>query len=81
MINVGIYPNSLLIVNRSITPKSSHIVVAVVNGEEVVKRLYKWHDVIELLSENKEKNYPPIVFTEGQELVIEGVVTSNVNEF
>ena len=81
MISVGIYPNSLLIVNRSITPKSSHIVVAVVDGEEVVKRLYKWRDIIELRSENKEKNYPPIVFTEGQELVIEGVVTSNVNEF
>ena len=81
MISVGIYPNSLLIVNRSITPKSSHIVVAVVDGEEVVKRLYKWRDVIELRSENKEKNYPPIVFTEGQELIIEGVVTSNVNEF
>ena len=81
MIGVGIYPNALLIVNRSISPKSSHIVVAVVDGEEVVKRLYKWRDVIELRSENKEKNYPPIVFTEGQELVIEGVVTSNVNEF
>lgn len=81
MINVGIYPNALLIVNRSITPKSSHIVVAVVEGEEVVKRLYKWRDVVELRSENKDKNYPPIVFTEGQELVIEGVVTANVNEF
>lgn len=81
MIEVGIFPNALLIVDRSINPKSSHIVVAVVNGEEVVKRLYKWRNVIELRSENKEKNYPPVVFTEGQELVIEGVVTSNVNQF
>ena len=81
MIDVGILPNALLIVDRSITPKSSHIVVAVVNGEEVVKRLYKWRNVIELRSENKEKNYPAIVFSEGQELVIEGVVTANVNKF
>ena len=81
MVSVGIFPNALLIVNRSIIPKSSHIVVAVVDGEEVVKRLYKWRDVIELRSENKDKNYPPIVFSEGQELVIEGVVTANVNEF
>lgn len=81
MIDVGILPKALLIVDRSINPKSSHIVVAVVNGEEVVKRLYKWRTVIELRSENKEKNYPPIVFSEGQELVIEGVVTSNVNKF
>ena len=81
MIDVGIIPNALLIVDRSINPKSSHIVVAVVDGEEVVKRLYKWRNVIELRSENKEKNYPPVVFTEGQELIIEGVVTANVNQF
>ena len=81
MTDVGIYPKALLIVDRSINPKSSHIVVAVVDGEEVVKRLYKWRNVIELRSENKEKNYPPITFSEGQELVIEGVVTANVNKF
>lgn len=81
MIDVGICPNALLIVNRSINPKSSHIVVAVVEGEEVVKKLYKRKNVVELRSENKDKNYPPIVFSEGQELVIEGVVTANVNEF
>lgn len=81
MIDVGIYPKALLIVDRSINPKSSHIVVAVVDGEEVVKRLYKWRNVLELRSENKEKNYPAIVFLEGQELVIEGVVTANVNKF
>ena len=81
MIDVGIFPNALLIVDRSINPKSSHIVVAVVNGEEIVKRLYKRRNVIELRSENKEKNYPAIVFSEGQELVIEGVVTANVNKF
>ena len=81
MIDVGILPKALLIVDRSINPKSSHIVVAVVNGAEVVKRLYKWRGVIELRSENKEMNYPPVVFKDGDELIIEGVVTSNVNKF
>ena len=81
MIDVGILPKALLIVDRSINPKSSHIVLAVVDGEKVVKRFYKWRNVVELRSENKEKNYPPVVFSEGQELVIEGVVTSNVNKF
>lgn len=81
MIDVGILPKALLIVDRSINPKSSHIVLAVVDGEKVVKRFYKWRNVVELRSENKEKNYPPVVFSEGQELVIEGVVTSNVNQF
>ena len=81
MIDVGNLPKALLIVDRSINPKSSHIVVAVVDGAEVVKRLYKWRGVIELRSENKEKNYPPVVFKDGDELIIEGVVTSNVNKF
>ena len=81
MIDAGIFPNALLIVDRSITPRSSDFVVAVVEGEEVVKQLYKWRNVLELRSQNEKKNYPPIVFKEGDELVIEGVVTSSVNEF
>ena len=79
MIDAGIQPNCLLIVDRSITPKSSHIVIAEVDGESMVKRLYKWRGLVELRSENKDKNYPPIVFQEGQELVVSGVVTFNVN--
>lgn len=79
MMDVGIQPGALLIVDRSITPRSSHIVLADVDGELIVKRLYKHRNVIELRSENKEKNYPPITFKEGQELIIWGVVTHNVN--
>lgn len=79
MIDVGILPNSILVVDRSITPKSSHIVLAVVDRELLVKRLYKWKGAIELRSENKEKNYPPITFKEGEELIVYGVVTFNVN--
>ncbi len=79
MIDVGILPNALLIVDRSITPKSSDIVIAEVEGELMVKRLYKWRGAVELRSENKEQNYPAITFTEDQELVVWGVVTFNVN--
>lgn len=79
MIDVGILPDALLIVDRSITPKSSHIVLAEVEKELVVKRLYKWKGIIELRSENRERNYPPITFREGEELIVFGVVTFNVN--
>jgi len=79
MIDVGILPDALLIVDRSITPKSSHIVLAEVDKELVVKRLYKWKGIIELRSENRERNYPPITFKEGEELIVFGVVTFNVN--
>jgi len=79
MMNVGILPGAVLVVDRSIKPKSSHIVVAEVDGEFLVKTLYKRGQVIRLLSENLA--YPPIEFSEGQELVIWGVVTAVINEF
>ena len=79
MIDAGIQPNCLLIVDRSIAPKSSHIIIAEVDGESMVKRLYKRRGIVELRSENKVKNYAPIVFQEGQELIVSGVVTFNVN--
>jgi DNA polymerase V len=74
MVGVGIHPGSTLIVNKAIKPKSSNIVIALVDGELVVKRLYKRGGVVKLLSE-PETAHPPIVMQEGQELIIWGVVT------
>lgn len=83
MIDVGIFPDSKLIVNRALGPKakSSNIVIAEVNGEFVVKRLYKRFKVVRLLSENKAKAYPPIEFKEGEELMIWGVVQHVITSF
>lgn len=78
MLNAGIYPGSIVIVDRSIKPRSSHIVVAVVDGEMIVKKLYKRGDTVKLLSENSL--YAPIEFKDGQELVIWGVVKAVINE-
>lgn len=83
MVDAGIFPGSKLIVNKALGPKakSSNIVVAIVDGEFVVKRLYKRLKIVRLLSENKAKAYPPIEFSEGQELVIWGVVQHVINSF
>lgn len=78
MIDAGILPGAVLVVDKSIKPKSGDIVIAEVDGEFLVKRLYKRASVIKLLSENKA--YPPIEMKDGQELVIWGVVTAAVNE-
>ncbi|MEP6606282.1 MAG: S24 family peptidase, partial [Nitrosospira sp.] len=53
-------------------------VIADMDGEWVVKRLYKRNGVIKLLSENPLN--APIVLEEGQGLVIFGVVTYVINE-
>jgi len=64
MVNAGILPGAVLVVDRSIKPKSSQVIVAEVDGEFLVKTLYKRGNVIKLLSENPA--YPAIEFTEGQ---------------
>jgi DNA polymerase V len=79
MINAGIMPGAVLVVDRSIKPKSSQVIVAEVDGEFLVKTLYKRGNVIRLLSENPA--YPAIEFKEGHELVVWGVVTAVINEF
>ncbi len=79
MIDAGILPGAILIVDCSLKPKHTSIVVAAVDDEWLVKRLYKRNGVFKLLSENKDKNYPPIEFGDGQELIIFGVVKNAIN--
>ena len=78
MVGAGIFDGATLVVDRSIKPKSSNIVIADVDGEWMVKRLYKRSGVVKLLSENPLNE--PITLKEGQELVIFGVVTYVINE-
>src|SRR5687768_7077131 len=73
MEKAGIHDGDKLIVDRSMEPKHRSVVIAVVNGELTVKRLYKWRGVVKLLAENPD--FPPIEFNEGDELNVWGVVT------
>lgn len=77
MKDAGILDGATAVVNASLKPKSSNIVVAAVDGEWLIKRLYKRGGVVRLLSENSA--YPPIEFKEGQELIIFGVVEHVIN--
>lgn len=72
MTGAGIYSGDILIVDRSIEPKSKKIVVAIVNGEFTVKRLIKSRDRISLVAENP--NYKPIEVTPGMDFEVWGVV-------
>ena len=40
MINVGIYNNDIMVVDKSLTPKNQSIVVASLNGELIIKKFY-----------------------------------------
>lgn len=75
MIGAGIHPDDLLVVDRSIDPKSGKIVIAVIDGELTVKRLIlegRGNNVF-LVPENP--SYRPITITEDMSFHIWGVVT------
>ena len=78
MIGAGIFEGDTLLVDRSIEAKHNHIVLAVLNNEFTVKRLYRRGGSIKLLAENPI--YPPRVIKGEEELTIWGVVTFNLHK-
>jgi DNA polymerase V len=74
MRDVGIYDGDLLIVDKSINPKSFSTVIANVNEELVVKTFIKEKEISYLTSGSKNIN-EKINLDENQEVVIWGVVT------
>lgn len=73
MIGAGIQSNDILIVDRSIEPRSGKIVVAIVSGEFTVKKLIKKDENLFLVPENPK--YPTLLITKEMEFSIWGVVT------
>lgn len=78
MTGIGIYEGDKLLIDRSIEPKHNHIVLAVLNNEFTVKRLYKRGGLVKLIPENPI--YPTIVIKPEEELTIWGVVTFNLHK-
>jgi len=64
---------SLLIVDRSVKPASNKIVLAVLNGELVLKRLVKSNAGISLMPANSK--YAPIQITDDMDFRVWGTVT------
>ena len=67
-----IFAGDVLVVDRSIAPQHGHIVVAFINGERLVNRLYQRAGRVALVAENQD--YPPIDIREGLDLLVWGVV-------
>ena len=86
MIGAGIREGDLLVVDRSLTPASGDIIIAVVDGEFTVKTYRmglktgkdgRKHKFITL--EPANPNYSTITFTAGQELLMYGKVTAVIH--
>jgi DNA polymerase V len=77
MRGAGIHHQDVIVVDRSLEASEGRVIVAVVDGEMLIKRLHRKGDRLFLLAENPE--YPPLEITEGMDFSIWGVVTSVVH--
>ena len=73
MINAGIYPDDILVVDRSLEAAHNRVVIAFIDGELTVKRLKVKDGKYLLVPDNQE--YPSIKIEEWMDMTIWGVVT------
>ncbi len=73
MIDAGIHPGDILIVDRALEPRNGSVVVAVLDGEFTVKRYRRSGARSFLAAENPR--FRPIEITEGMAVEVWGVVT------
>ena len=79
MVEAGITDGDNLVVNRALTTKHGDIVVAEVDGDFTVKYLHRRAGQVSLRASNQ--TFAPILFKEGQTMLICGVVTATVKRF
>jgi DNA polymerase V len=76
MHDAGIDDGDLVLVDRAITPSNGHVVIAVVDGEFICRRLAAQADAIRLRATNGST--ADIVLNEGGEVQLWGVVTNAI---
>lgn len=74
-----IHDGDILVVDKSVRARHGHIVIAFIDGQRLVKRLYHRAGRVALMAENP--NYPPLEIQEGMELHIWGVVVGKFKRF
>lgn len=78
MVGAGIHNGDVIIVDRSLEAKNGKIIVAVLNGEMLVRRLERSFNKIRLLPETKK--LAPIDVDPFAEFVVWGVVTYVIHQ-
>jgi len=77
MIDAGIHDHDILIVDRSIEAREGKIVIAILDGELVVKRLQRVKDQLFLVPENEK--FRPIPIRAESDFLIWGIVTNVIH--
>lgn len=76
MIDAGIFPDDILVVDRSLTARHGHIIIARLDQQFTVKEL-QFHPHPQLRAHNP--HYPPILLNEFQDFEVFGIVTWNLH--
>lgn len=79
MVGAEIHDGDILVVDRSVRACHGHIVIAFIDGQRLVKRLYNRAGRVALLAENP--CYPTLEIKEGMELLVWGVVVGKFKRF
>lgn len=79
MVGAEIHDGDILVVDKSVRACHGHIVIAFIDGQRLVKRLYNRAGRVALLAENP--GYPPLEIKEGMELLVWGVVVGKFKRF
>lgn len=79
MNGVGIFNGDILVIDRSVEAKNGNIIVAIMDGENTVKRLSIQNEKIILVAENED--YEDIIVKSESDFEIWGVVTAVIHLF
>lgn len=77
MTGAGIHSEDILVVDRSVDPKEGSIIIAVIDGELMVKRIRYDKNNLWLYSDNP--NYKPFKVTDGMDFDVWGVVRTVIH--
>jgi DNA polymerase V len=79
MLKAGISPGDLLIIDRSLKPKSNDIAVCVLDGDFTLKYIQIRKDQIMLIAANEK--YQPIIVTAENDFQIWGILIHSIKTF
>ena len=80
MVNVGISPGDILIVDKSLEAKNNSIIIVSIDGELTVKRLIKDNDNKKLYLKSENLDYPNIDLKIENDTTVWGVVTYSIHK-
>lgn len=79
MIGVGLFPNDIAVVDRSVEAYNGCIVLALLDGEFTIKTYHRKAGEVRLMPANR--SFREIVVSEGSSFEIWGVVTKSIRMF